>query len=204
MDDTTAVGRIARRMKQDVDKSFSESPASGMGFYYTLPIGRLDDVAVECQISVHENTGFRLYINSSWLEEDSYTCENWNFNSFLLLKSTNDFTVDTYAHALIKAQEILSCLRFSVYRGKFVRTDKCNFSMFETEGEDFNAVFSGEYINLTHDECSVCMAPTTTQTSCQHPLCFRCWERIRQEKSRTTSTCPLCRKNIQYVNGATD
>jgi hypothetical protein len=47
-------------------------------------------------------------------------------------------------------------------------------------------------------ECSVCFTITRTHTDCGHPLCIKCWQKIRDTEK---NQCPCCRKNtLSYMS----
>lgn len=69
-------------------------------------------------------------------------------------------------------------------------------------------------IKINIKKCCVCNERTTTETSCGHLLCHRCWSRLKRNPknpedieedeygddigSTITIDCPMCRKDIYY------
>ena len=48
--------------------------------------------------------------------------------------------------------------------------------------------------------CCVCYEKTDTKTPCNHPLCNRCWSKIKiGGEDHNECSCPLCRENIYYI-----
>jgi hypothetical protein len=49
--------------------------------------------------------------------------------------------------------------------------------------------------------CCVCYEKTDTKTPCNHPLCNRCWSKIKiGGEDHNECSCPLCRENIYYTS----
>ena len=58
------------------------------------------------------------------------------------------------------------------------------------------------YIEGYTTACCVCYTVTKTHTSCGHPLCVKCWQKLRTMKKRR---CPCCRNpSLSYMNCDSD
>jgi hypothetical protein len=70
----------------------------------------------------------------------------------------------------------------------------------------FTSMFDNPNIEMYGEKCCVCFIMTTNKTSCNHYLCFKCWEQVKSQQvdegeyEETILPCPLCRKNIYYIN----
>jgi len=78
-------------------------------------------------------------------------------------------------------------LKFDNYQSKFIEDSEKRF--FELERKAFKN-------NLDDKECCVCFEKTTSTTTCDHPICVKCFYQIRKKSIDDTVKCPMCRKKF--------
>ena len=76
-------------------------------------------------------------------------------------------------------------LRFDNYQSKFIQATERRF--YDLERKAFKT-------NLDDKECCVCFEPTTSTTSCNHPICVKCFHNTRKQNVDDIFKCPMCRK----------
>lgn len=116
---------------------------------------------------------------------------NTKFNSF----SNDDFN-SKFEYFKIGIKNlfdiIINKLKFDNYYGKFIYED----SSTDIFHNSLNNIFkNSSTIETIIDECCVCRDETATCTNCNHPLCVKCYIKIKQ-KNYDDSKCPLCREHI--------
>jgi hypothetical protein len=114
-----------------------------------------------------------------------------------------------YNEAGINKDDILSFSRELLDELPRLRLRHCgDLSLPDTEAvsmrfalEEVFASIECETVKIDRIEvCSVCYEKTDTKTSCNHPLCNRCWSKIEIcGEDHNETACPLCRENIYYV-----
>ena len=52
----------------------------------------------------------------------------------------------------------------------------------------------GDNVDYSHQDCAVCLEPTTEKTSCNHHLCKQCETQLKEKK------CPICRNAYDHVD----
>ena len=102
--------------------------------------------------------------------------------------------------------EILLILKSLFFNLKYCYvTNMLEFNSF-LNLELFTSIFYNPNIEILGEKCCVCFITTTNKTHCKHLLCFKCWEEIKPQQvdqgayEETILPCPLCRKNIYYIN----
>lgn len=83
--------------------------------------------------------------------------------------------------------DLASNLKFDNYQSKFIPAIERRF--YELERKAFKN-------NLDDQECCVCFEPTTSTTSCHHPICVKCFHNTRKQNVDDIFKCPLCRKSF--------
>jgi hypothetical protein len=59
-------------------------------------------------------------------------------------------------------------------------------------------VAMGAFVRGYTTECSVCYTLTKTHTDCGHPLCIKCWNKLRDMKK---AKCPCCKQHtLPYMS----
>ena len=111
-------------------------------------------------------------------------------------------TVEDFTHAITKVKEMLPDMQFDKLTGRFSLDNITS----ELEKQCAESLFISPNVKLVYEDCSVCQECTTTKTKCKHPLCYPCWEKIKQvensnfiENTTTYQLCPICREIINYT-----
>jgi hypothetical protein len=87
------------------------------------------------------------------------------------------------------------------FNGSLAVPDKREIAIRRNVDDVFGCIACANVV-LDMIKCPVCEDSTGTETPCGHPLCNRCWSKIKRvghEDERETP-CPLCRKDIFYVD----
>jgi hypothetical protein len=95
--------------------------------------------------------------------------------------------------------EDLPQLRLGLHGGFLIRDSE--YLSLRAAFEDVFASIECETVKVDKTGvCSVCYEKTDTKTPCGHPLCNRCWSKLKigGEYENETS-CPICRENIYFV-----
>jgi hypothetical protein len=79
-------------------------------------------------------------------------------------------------------------MKFDNFLGKFMNSHKITPSLYSNTKQ--LPMFHHPNIEMDYIECCVCFEITISKTTCFHPLCLRCYSKIK------TNHCPLCRENI--------
>lgn len=190
--------------KYDTDNGYSNR------FNYPLEVLSIDDMPVYVFFEIKKKyKQIKLYIHSKniidnngvhplehviYYEQKLFELETDSEYS----KKSVDYTTEEIVQAITQLREILPTLKFNLVIGKFVNNDIANKEILLLQ-----EVLTFDNVKLVYEECSVCHETTKTRTNCNHPLCYRCWEKlpIMDEDNNVVGAygkqmCPICRAII--------
>jgi hypothetical protein len=137
-------------------------------------------------------------LSNTIMYNDSGTEKNYYIDK--LLHITNKIIT------LIDIIEILIILKYLFYNLKYCYVNNMLVLNTYINLDLFTSIFDNPNIELSGEKCCVCFITTTNKTPCKHYLCFKCWEQVKSQQvdegeyEETILPCPLCRKNIYYIN----
>jgi hypothetical protein len=132
-----------------------------------LPIRKIDGMLVNTRMYTHEDN---FYFEASLMNQTYYTDSGSSYEEFC------------------KMIEGLKDMKFDNFLGKFINPNKITPS-FYSNTKQF-PMFHHPNIEMDYTECCVCFELTLSKTHCFHPLCLRCYIKIKANR------CPLCREDI--------
>ncbi len=152
----------------------------------SVPIPIIADIPSKA----HKRYG-RLYKYSSIEVDCSFVPLEYNpqydDDEYIMITDKVSFMIYFFNRTMLKIWDVLSK----------VRTYKvCQYDGMLVPPEEFDS--HNEYAAMKcfiegyTTECTVCFATTKTHTLCNHPLCIKCWHKLRNMKHRK---CPYCRKS---------
>lgn len=106
-------------------------------------------------------------------------------------KKNEKYTIEEIIQAIGAVREILPQLKFNISIGEFVTDDEPNKELLA-----LHELFAFDNVTSIYTPCSVCHETTKTKTKCNHPLCYRCWEKLFANQFGGIIKCPICRKVI--------
>jgi hypothetical protein len=178
------------------------------GYKMTLPIKKINGLCCDPIISIQKDTyqsdtfNIDFKIESDKLfkkwDDGEYRKKNYYFEHFGFIHE-DEFDKDTHIlHILIIIKYLLSNLQYCYGSNRLTLTTNDNLEL-------FTSVFENPNIEMCCDKCCVCLTTTTNKTSCNHSLCFICWEQIKiqtheDEDEDDEIPCPICRKDIQHID----
>lgn len=145
------------------------------------------------------NMTITFNILSNNLMYDNTTIEKIYFIEKVFNKNNKLITVIDIIEILIILKYLFTNLKYCYVKNMLELNTSLNLELFTSIFENLNIEILGE-------KCCVCFIMTTNKTSCNHYLCFKCWEQVlpqqveEEEYEETILPCPLCRKNIYYIN----
>jgi hypothetical protein len=139
-----------------------------------LPIYKIDGIVVNS----------RLYTSNNGWYVDPFTfylefCLN-SHSHYKYLDSGS--TLEEFTTMI----EGLQHMKFDTFSGEFINPSKLVKSMYTPR---VMSMFHHPNIEMDYTECCVCMEYTVSKTPCNHPLCLRCDQQIKNKM------CPLCRSD---------
>jgi len=144
-----------------------------------LPIHKIDGMVVNS----------RLYTgNNGWyIDPFTFYLEFSLNNHYKYLDSGS--TLEDFTTMI----EGLHHMRFDVLSGEFINPSKLVKSMYTPRAMP---MFHHPNIEMDYTECCICMEYTVSKTPCNHPLCLRCDQKLKN------NVCPLCRRStsLEEVN----
>jgi hypothetical protein len=201
---------LINKLEQDRIRYNNIYPEKGFIYKYKLPVKELDDIPVNLILCLYEQETHKhieLIIESSKLylatddteydEDGPDDVEVYTFNNIEINRDDDPkYTVEFIQEALRIVYNKLSELSFDKYTGYFVnQTTKLSF-------EDWKTFLNIEKVTLDFNECCVCLEMTSTQTKCNHYLCYKCWSNLKYTSSdnfnEETFKCPYCRDDISF------
>jgi|LauGreDrversion4_2_1035121.scaffolds.fasta_scaffold59687_2 hypothetical protein len=132
-----------------------------------LPIRKIDGMLVNVRMYTHDN---HFYFEASLINGTYYTDKGYSYEEFCRM-------IDG-----------LKDMKFDNFLGKFTNPSKITPPYYSDKKE--MPMFHHPNIEMDYTECCVCFELTISKTTCFHPLCLRCYSKIK------TNHCPLCRENI--------
>jgi hypothetical protein len=146
-----------------------------------LPIETLNDLPVTVKISITSNLyNYLLFIvvECNEIMTDDEPLQLLDKFFYEISKENPVFAVDEFLDSFKK---IVNNLKFDKVKGSI--DDE------EQDTKFFQEIIINPNISFTSTEnCSVCIEPTKTKTSCSHHLCYICWSKLKQKN------CPICRE----------
>jgi hypothetical protein len=148
---------------------------------FYLPINKLDDIDINVIVFKDNNNNIYFRISSTNIINRANEFEIY----FISKKFENVYSLVVYI------KENINNFKFSKYNGRFIVEQK--YEKYELLRSYFNSFFD------CSAKCSVCLEDTLTETACNHPLCYRCREKIlKNVKEDNLPTCPVCRETIEF------
>jgi len=190
---------FAEKVYADIEEQLNDEKYSNR---YTLPIDELDGIRVVVQIQkIIFNRAFkteRYYLNVRF--EDVYDIDDVHLNDEYLLFHSDD--LKTLDKTLIFTKIFCENFVVDLVDGKFVTK-----SLNESESRVKLALFFAKNprVKICMDECCVCKdTMTETKTSCGHPVCIRCINKLPKNEDADDydmngqelgihRKCPMCR-----------
>jgi hypothetical protein len=180
------------------------------GFEYPLEFATIDNMPVYAFFIIKKNyyKYIKFYINSTTIVDFNSGHE---FDSIIYYQKTVleassilenskkivDYTIEDIINAINKLQELLPILKFNLTVGEFVVDNTATEEILALK-----EVFTLSNVTFVYEPCSVCNEITKTKTKCNHPLCYRCWEKLPIVSCETGNCnkqiCPICRATINY------
>lgn len=166
-----------------------------------LPIVEIDGVKnINCTIEIYQKGKGVAFCVRADFKYDGEEDEGEESPRLYWKSKYNDagLTKDDILDFSQKLLEELPQLRLSHY-GNLSVPDKEGVSL-RSAFEDVFSCIECETIKVDKlGVCSVCYEKTDTKTPCEHPLCNRCWSKIKIDRDECQASCPLCRENIFYI-----
>ena len=123
-------------------------------------------------------------------EKYNYSSYQMYYDKKILEDQYVPFVHTDIMKCIIKAKYLLSNLKYCYFENQL--TLKPSHILL------LSSIFENPNIELNCEECSICRITTTNKTSCNHSLCFICWEQIKENEDEIIP-CPLCREDISNV-----
>ena len=145
------------------------------------------------------NMTITFNILSNNLMYDNTTFEKIYFIEKVFNKNNKLITVIDIIEILIILKYLFTNLKYCYVKNMLEINSSLNLEL-------FTSIFENSNIEILGEKCCVCFVTTTNKTPCKHYLCFKCWEQVlpqqveEEEYEETILPCPLCRKNIYYIN----
>lgn len=151
-------------------------------------------------------------IDSDNEEDDDFNLLHQNH----LVKVNPDDINETITLLISEFKTVINNLRFDKYLGYFVRVDKPNWHLLNTEiidlfKDDATVALPKVVVSRVHqfDQCCVCLDETVTKSSCNHYICFRCVVQLHptpvdneececDECEDYQVLCPVCREELTF------
>jgi hypothetical protein len=172
----------------------------------SMPITKVNDVKCDVRIMISHQSVL-LQICSEEVFNNAESCDyRILYSKLLATKPHSDKTPlskEDFVSALVLIKKTLPILIMDRYSGKFIEKGEKKCAM-----HIMNDFLSGtDNIERNVDNCCVCMCDTMTQTACGHHICVVCWDSIKPVNDKendfgeyTMIPCPMCRKDITYVD----
>ena len=135
---------------------------------FTFAIRKVDDIIV------------RVYYMPNDHSEDN------DSDSIIVEKNDNILWVGSFDNKdqFKQAMFELSCLKLNNKEG--------NMSPCQCNNDKFEDCYTFKNVISVYDECSVCYELTRTNLSCNHILCYKCYDKIYN--LHRCFVCPICRR----------
>jgi hypothetical protein len=178
------------------------------GFEYPLELATIDDMPIYAFFIIKKNYKYiKFYINSKTIidlnnEFDSVIYyQKIVFEKDPLEKSSKkivEYTIEDIIQAINQLREILPILKFNIMIGQFVIDNTATEEILALQ-----STLSFDNVTFVYDTCPVCSEMTKTKTKCNHPLCYKCWEKlpivICETGNCNQQICPICRTVINHL-----
>lgn len=192
--------KLAERVEAD---KISKYPYKSPILAIEMPIQELDGLRVKTVVTLRPYSHKSIEFSAS--SRDIFDCDTDDmklyFKKTLLHEHERSsvaikYSLDEIEKSLTEIYVLLPLIRFNKLLGTL-----------ETSTPVFTANDWYNFLNHTNvlakmNECSVCGELTETKTSCNHSLCYVCWELIPlpgNPDDDQPKPCPLCRADIRYV-----
>ena len=201
--------------------NFDEEEDNEELFEYILPIAEIHNISILASLNVDKlinQKNITFYVKSNiisnvtyfnydclgiqLLEDDTVAISETTHNTATSETTRGAATVEDFTHAITKVKEMLPVMQFDKLTGRFSLDNITS----ELEKQCAESLFISPNVKLVYEDCSVCQECTTTKTKCKHPLCYSCWEKIKQvensnfiENTTTYQLCPICREIINHI-----
>jgi len=136
-----------------------------------LPLRSVDGIECDGRLVKNENKISLILESKKWC----------------VMNDVMDLTSHTYFQSSVTVEslsEVLSSLKFNKLTNKFQTTAPFDWSFLESES-----------VKL-FEPCCVCYERTESKTTCNHPICIPCYDKIKCTDMETNETkCPICRED---------
>ena len=165
-----------------------------------------------------------IYIDDIDSEDNEADDDDFNLlHQNHLVKVNPDNINETITLLILEFHAVINNLRFDKYLGYFVRVDKPNWHLLNTEIIDLfkdcamartcsaSLALPNVVVSRVHkfDQCCVCLDETVTKSSCNHYICFRCVVQLHPtpvdneececgECEDYQVLCPVCREELTF------
>ena len=140
--------------------------------WFRMAIDKIDGIVVNCQLNAFD--GGRIVLT--------------------IFKGQKPGVVELYTD-VARSLEAFTIMINKMSELKY--DNKVGMFYVEQKKEDYEQLYTFPNIELDYVECSVCFEITKTKTSCNHPLCYKCYDKIPNK-------CPICRKDIKNEDDSED
>jgi hypothetical protein len=140
-----------------------------------------------------------IHITSNTIMYDDNTIEKIYYREKVYNKNNKIITAIDIIEILLIVKYLLFNLKYCYVSNMLELNPYINLDL-------FTSMFDNPNIEMSGEKCCVCFVTTTNKTPCKHSLCFKCWEQVKSQQvdegeyEETILPCPLCRKNIYYIN----
>lgn len=178
----------------NIVNKISRNPLAKKPIIQRLPINKVCGMEVDMMMIFYKTRGL-LYIYSKHIsfgfKRHLFFMEV--FNSIVKEKELRFNDIWIFYHRLY---DLLTHIRFNRYTGEM------NNIVINSNIGFFNRFSNIKGVELNYLYCSVCFEPTKTKTSCEHILCFTCWNniKIKKQSNNILIPCPICRKNLYTIS----
>ena len=203
---TTAIEILAEIISNKLEKKISLfSYIEIETFDYVLELETIDEMPIYAYLEFYIKYKCIKFIVSSNQIIDSDAIDvnhdsNYNimyYHGVILpcdsSKTNEKYTIEEIINAINSTREILPKLKFNISIGEFVTDDEADKEILALQ-----ELFTFDNVTSIYTPCSVCHGITKTKTKCNHPLCYRCWEKLFTCQIEIIK-CPICRKVISSV-----
>lgn len=206
---------IIKNMSSEIQLRFKSIHQFVESFSYDLPIMKIDNILVSCKFEISKysrskDIGFtinsknndKLIYFSCYLYRDCTKDEkDSNEDNNYKIRTYNDEEIEL---GINKFLEILPTLKFYKLYGVFQTIIDFDYPINNKYLIQNNKmpnywrlIIKSENVESIYQKCSVCHDETETKTSCNHSLCYECWDKLMVHQNEYYSKkCPICRNNL--------
>ena len=173
--------------------SFSKYKNKLDGYFYIHNV--LGEINHQCSNCCSDEKSF--HVNKSFYM-------NHKFFSHILIDSKRKIKLnfDTFKKDIYHLlKNIIPNLKFNIFFGKY-EIKNMNESNESNEVKIFKSLINifkdSENLKTISDLCPVCHEETATHTECDHPLCVKCFTKLKKNSFHNGEECkcPLCREYL--------